>query len=46
MTLEQIKCEVEYYTGRKCSDQEAQEIKYYVDRGNNLYDVISAYYGG
>jgi len=46
MTIQDIKVEVEYYTDKKCSDQEAEEILSYVRNGADLFDVISAYYGG
>ena len=45
MTIEYIKEEVEYYTGKKCSDEEAEEILWHVKQGKNLGEVISAYYG-
>lgn len=45
MSIEYIKEEVEYYTGKKCSDEEAQEILWHVNQGKNLEEVISAYYG-
>ena len=46
MELEEVKREVYYYTGKTCSDQEAKEIKWYIDNGANLEEVISSYYGG
>lgn len=47
MSIDYIKEEVEYYTGRKCSTEEAQEIKWFVETNHaSLEEVISAYYGG
>lgn len=45
-TIEQIKEEIAYYTGKtNVSDDEAKQIMYYVNElGSNLYDVVSAYY--
>ena len=46
MTIEMIKDEVEYYTGRTCSDDEAKEIKWFCETNHaSLEEVISAYYG-
>ena len=45
MTIEMIKEEVEYYTGRKCSDEEAQEILWHYNNHKvSLEEIISAYY--
>lgn len=47
MTIEMIKDEVEYYTGERCSTQEAEEIKWHLEnhKGVSLEEIISAYYG-
>ena len=47
MSIEMIKNEVLYYTGMKASNQEAQEIKSFVEDcpGASLGEIISDYYG-
>jgi len=46
MSVEYVQNEVEYYTGRKCSKEEAQEIIWFVKNNKaSLEEVISAYYG-
>lgn len=45
ITIERVKDEVEYYIGRKCSDQEAREIKsLYENNHASLEEIISSYF--
>lgn len=46
MTIEQIKNEVYYYSGRYCSDEEAGEILAFAEdcTGASLSEIISDYY--
>ena len=47
MSIEMIKSEVYYYTGMRASNQEALEIKAFVEDcpGASLDEIISDYYG-
>ena len=47
MSLKEIKSEIEYYTGKKPTAQEVQEIAIYYNNscGASLDEIISDYYG-
>lgn len=47
MSIEMIKKEVLYYTGKKMSNQEAEEIQAFAEDcpGASLSEIISDYYG-
>lgn len=46
MSLKEIKSEIEYYTGKKPTTQEAQEIAMFYNNGSaSLDEIISDYYG-
>lgn len=47
MSLKEIKSEIEYYTGKKPTTQEAQEIAMFYNNGcgASLDEIISDYYG-
>lgn len=45
MSDEQLKEEIEYYTGRTPSEQEVKEIQWYAKTNKcSLSEIISAYY--
>lgn len=47
MSIEFLRGEIYYYKGFKPTDEEVEEIKYFVDQNpmSHLSEVISDYYG-
>lgn len=46
MSIETLRKEIYYYTGKKPSDDEVEEIKYFVEQNpdSDLSEIISDYY--